>query len=819
MMDVLKMAMRKFEYRIVANAQPRFLKDTATKKRSTAAERDRALADLDDKVRRKFNVGIDRKKEANDYGKLGVWKSTQTRADGSEDIRISRFQDKNVTGVDGEFKYSWQILGFNKDTADGVIEDIADVNFVTLEDDARNNPARMNQEESDQFKLIGRLSQGEGNELSAQVNEERLVAARAFLIAIRDELKRIDDTSEKKRKSSIQLSNDRFSKNELGQFMLLPKTDFAAVPACNVFFPNQQLNYSMQRDYLSEPTRLMMSVPDLPAGMARIFMAPEGIKDAVVPSEPIDLASYDTTFQSGGYALPLYPISLPTNPNKNFGPRMHPIAGQKKNHQGMDFSVPEGRPVYAFNSGTIAFVRTSPEISKKTGNEVGAGKNISIRHPDGLYSRYFHLSAVNVKKGDSVSAGQIIGLTGNTGGSTGPHLHFELRKGRIQGPAIDPRTYLEDMVAAMEAAGSAANPAARYAGGSETGDGNSLEKSIGNGEQSANKINDYKFLTPEEQVTGIIPSFGSHMSRAQAIFQHGNASDKSSPRDDYLARIVHTQFLEAKYDQRRLGSIPMPFNPSPVAGLPVLVVDKVRSIIAKAVSITHTVRVGGGSGNADTTVTVERPRYWDEGDPYYWVGGEGGKFEDRDLDEGRSVKLPIATQSSFPANSNVKFIDTNSRQGGDVKFGGDKWGKREVDDLYQALLGVNAIPYSQKTRTSLTVGTTAVYNGEIDEIDDKGQRNKDTLVGYYYNLARAGEEIADGWTQDFTRRLGISEKELFVDFLGARKGRWDSQGNIVAAGGIYSGPAFRSGLNEEPPYQEIVIRLVRLMEENDTFRG
>jgi murein DD-endopeptidase MepM/ murein hydrolase activator NlpD len=70
------------------------------------------------------------------------------------------------------------------------------------------------------------------------------------------------------------------------------------------------------------------------------------------------------------------------------------------------------------------------------------GNEVVIRHADGKYSQYGHLSQLSVSAGQSVTAGQQIGLSGSTGNSTGPHLHFEIRTGPSYGSDIDPVAYL-----------------------------------------------------------------------------------------------------------------------------------------------------------------------------------------------------------------------------------------------------------------------------------------------------------------------------------------------------------------------------------------
>ena len=115
--------------------------------------------------------------------------------------------------------------------------------------------------------------------------------------------------------------------------------------------------------------------------------------------------------------------------SSGFGARSAPTKGASTNHKGIDWAVPIGTSVVASNTGTVAFA----------GWASGYGYAVYINHADGRQTRYGHLSKVLVKTGQSVSQGERIALSGNTGRSTGPHVHFEIR---IGGSAVNPLKYL-----------------------------------------------------------------------------------------------------------------------------------------------------------------------------------------------------------------------------------------------------------------------------------------------------------------------------------------------------------------------------------------
>ncbi len=113
-----------------------------------------------------------------------------------------------------------------------------------------------------------------------------------------------------------------------------------------------------------------------------------------------------------------------------FGQKIHPITQQWYIHKGLDISTyRQGDPVMATANGQVVAVNYDDSF----------GLNIIIRHKYGIYTRYAHLSSSRVRKGDTVSQRQVIGNIGNTGISTGPHLHYEVH---IGSDVVDPAKYV-----------------------------------------------------------------------------------------------------------------------------------------------------------------------------------------------------------------------------------------------------------------------------------------------------------------------------------------------------------------------------------------
>ena len=171
--------------------------------------------------------------------------------------------------------------------------------------------------------------------------------------------------------------------------------------------------------------------------MAEIAQAEKDLKEAeykewlatYVP--PTTRPGNDTTPSpevpsSSGWVCPV-PYYTLTSP---FGMRIHPISGKWKMHNGVDMAAAQGTPIYAAKSGKVT------TTSYQAG---GAGYYVSINHGDGFSSIYMHMTHYIVSPGQYVTAGQVIGYVGSTGGSTGPHLHFGIS---YNGTYVNPMNYV-----------------------------------------------------------------------------------------------------------------------------------------------------------------------------------------------------------------------------------------------------------------------------------------------------------------------------------------------------------------------------------------
>lgn len=139
----------------------------------------------------------------------------------------------------------------------------------------------------------------------------------------------------------------------------------------------------------------------------------------IIDKQKVRLASTPSIWPTRGYL---------TN---SFGPRVHPLTGKRSFHYGQDIATQSGNKIIAPANGVILVAEYRDYY----------GKMIIIDHNFGYTSRYGHLVAFNVKEGDRVTRGQVIGFVGNTGRSTAPHLHYEVR---FMGKAINPMNFIID---------------------------------------------------------------------------------------------------------------------------------------------------------------------------------------------------------------------------------------------------------------------------------------------------------------------------------------------------------------------------------------
>jgi murein DD-endopeptidase MepM/ murein hydrolase activator NlpD len=240
------------------------------------------------------------------------------------------------------------------------------------------------------------------------------------------------------------LERSRSSKKTVLDRLVLTRTTLAAQIA------NQQSLQTQLQDTIDQALAaldaMQTDTPEMAAKRAQLLQVKTEsvlaqIEQAVFAadnfSQTAQLIAQDPVLAATGKLLMPIPHAIIT---QAFGPTSFTFeasyAGYAHFHTGIDLAVPLGTPVFAAADGVVVSAQSMTDAS---GALVGYGNYILLQHDAGLKTLYGHLLAIGVKEGDAVKRGQLIGLVGSTGNSTGPHTHFEVR---IDNSPIDPMQFL-----------------------------------------------------------------------------------------------------------------------------------------------------------------------------------------------------------------------------------------------------------------------------------------------------------------------------------------------------------------------------------------
>ena len=136
------------------------------------------------------------------------------------------------------------------------------------------------------------------------------------------------------------------------------------------------------------------------------------------------------TVKAAARAMPVHNPAPGQAVSSSFGVRRDPLLRTPAMHAGIDFRATSGTAVRAAGAGTVV----------RAGWAGGYGRMVEVEHGNGLTTRYAHMSRIRVARGDKVETGDVVGEVGSTGRSTGPHLHYEVRR---DGVPVDPLRFLK----------------------------------------------------------------------------------------------------------------------------------------------------------------------------------------------------------------------------------------------------------------------------------------------------------------------------------------------------------------------------------------
>ncbi|WGV98481.1 M23 family metallopeptidase [Vibrio sp. YMD68] len=192
----------------------------------------------------------------------------------------------------------------------------------------------------------------------------------------------------------------------------------------------QELKINLESDLLDREERMNL-VSDRLGDLEKVLGMGD-IEDASELESRLDTAAITSSVRM--VMLTQIPSGPPVHNariSSGYGKRKHPVTGSIKMHRGQDFAVNTGTPVYAPADGVVEVTRSSQK---------GSGNFLRLQHSYGFTSSYSHLNKFLVKSGDFVQKGDLIAHSGNSGLSSGPHLHYEIR---FVGRSLDPRPFVD----------------------------------------------------------------------------------------------------------------------------------------------------------------------------------------------------------------------------------------------------------------------------------------------------------------------------------------------------------------------------------------
>ena len=192
----------------------------------------------------------------------------------------------------------------------------------------------------------------------------------------------------------------------------------------------KELRDSLQSDLLEREEK-MQTVSDRLGDLEKVLGVEEDDGDAKIESR-LDTAAITSSVRVE--MLNRIPNGAPVKEGRissGYGKRVHPVTGDVKFHRGQDFAVNVGTAIYAPADGVVEVTRPSNQ---------GSGNYMRLQHSFGFTSSYSHMSKFEVQMGDFVQKGDLIGYSGNTGLTSGPHLHYEIR---FVGRSLDPKPFVD----------------------------------------------------------------------------------------------------------------------------------------------------------------------------------------------------------------------------------------------------------------------------------------------------------------------------------------------------------------------------------------
>lgn len=502
-----------------------------------------------------------------------------------------------------------------------------------------------------------------------------------------------------------------------------------------------------------------------------------------------------------------------------------------KRHLGEDIYFSPGTNIYAPFAATVTAVY-------KAGPGLATGVNITSSSDKRIRLRLIHLDDVKVSQGAVLKPGDFIGVTFKSQrfpGRDPSHLHLEAivddgvhevsfkSKGNIQPLSV----FDVKRLVVPDNTEPESDPNAELVTSPDgTRDNSVIFQANDKYGDPTVPFKDSDYMTPEERRKGVICSFHHindlHLTLLADKFKDAptpgdnkiyEANTSVNPRDRFIMALVDAEFNRRRFRSRRISSVGGPWNPYPIPGFPGLVMFSDRPVLGMVSSVSHEINIAGAT--ASTHVSFSSPRYWDEGEVWYWLGGR----ENWSTSEDKVLSIAHFLYRNFPQWQNRHTIATNNALYREGKL---ERVDSNLDRFYKFLIGVPSIEYlSNHTFTKFSESniqeyitdrnpgpfeinpeTMSIreYNSLIAGRDSQGRFDRGTLAHRYFGPIKPGTDLVEKSERqvreaiEYTERYGITESELLKDFLNNTKFQTTING---VQREIYFGPTFSTEFDSD----------------------
>jgi murein DD-endopeptidase MepM/ murein hydrolase activator NlpD len=505
-------------------------------------------------------------------------------------------------------------------------------------------------------------------------------------------------------------------------------------------------------------------LPDVNAADAFIGASPVQMQSSSAPSLESS-SSADADYSDQDYVLPVENFKL----TSGFGPRKSPTKGASSNHNGLDLAVPENTNVRSIKDGTIY----------KMWEDGHGGKQMLIKHDDGSVSGYAHLNSYNFKLNDRVRKGQNVALSGNTGTSTGPHLHFTYRP-NLGSDAVDPRNYLNFDLSGKKSSGSFSGGLAGTIAQKESGGDYRALPYKKDGTLASSAVGKYQFLWNQNsdwitQVTGVRSKeeFRNNPEAQERAFQYWDRTVLTPHANKIKSELgVKVPINNIKYAIHFAG----PTGAYQYFKTGKETRDAFGSTTSKYANLEY-----GGQNNNNMKIRIVGLKKYQGDEEGSTVGSGGGKPVISDEELAAATGRPSRTIVTRPVGFGINFNDAQ---------GEGKPGTYDLSLGYRGTVGKEGFKNSAYT-AGLTLPGIIRGKGNIGVTGELDRNHYSVGTNMVLPVAGGNLKIKGGYDRQTGNNVQQGSDPSFMQSANNQQGQ--SRGNFH--GGLEYNKSFRKGPN------------------------